>query len=100
MKIKFINIPPFLKNKYIIAIILVLIWLLFFDSNNFFQQIRFSREINKLNSERSYYLEEIKKDSIAKKELEEDPEALERFAREQYYMKREGEDVFIIIPDD
>ena len=96
MKIQLPQIPAFLKNKYIIAIILVLIWLLFFDNNNFIQQVKFSKELNKLEKEREYYIREIEKDSIMKKELEENPEALERFAREQYYMKKENEDIFII----
>ena len=96
MKLKLPQIPAFLKNKYVVAIILVLAWLLFFDSNNFIQQVRFSRELKKLEREREYYLREIEKDSIMKRELEENPEALERFAREQYYMKKENEDIFII----
>lgn len=96
MKFKTPQIPPILKNKYLIAIIVVIIWLLFFDNNNFLQQIRFSREIKRLESEKEYYLREIEKDSIMLKELENNPEALERYAREQYLMKKEGEDIFII----
>ncbi len=95
-KIREFKIPPFLKNKYIIAIILVLIWLLFFDNNNFVQQYKFSRDLKRLKAEREYYIREIEKDSLIKYNLENNPEALERFAREQYYMKKENEDIFII----
>lgn len=98
-KIKEFKIPPFLKNKYIIAIILVLIWLLFFDNNNFVQQYKFSRDLKRLKAEREYYIREIEKDSLIKYNLENNPEALERFAREQYYMKKENEDIFIIKQD-
>jgi len=34
-----------------------------------------------------------------RQELKENPEALEKFAREQYYLKKEGEDIFIVKPD-
>ncbi|MBS4013126.1 MAG: septum formation initiator family protein [Bacteroidetes bacterium] len=91
--------PSFLKNKYIIASLAVFIWLLFFDNNNFFQQYRFSQDIKRLQREKAYYIKEIEKDSIMRQELKENPEALEKFAREQYYLKKEGEDIFIVKPD-
>jgi cell division protein DivIC len=93
------NIPPFLKNKYVIVIIIAIVWLLFFDNNNIFQQFRFSGEIKRLKSEKAYYIKEIEKDSIMRHELKENPEALEKFAREQYFMKKEGEDIFIVKQD-
>jgi cell division protein DivIC len=93
------NIPPFLKNKYVIAIIIVVVWLLFFDNNNIFQQFKFSGEIKRLKGEKTYYIKEIEKDSIMRHELRENPEALEKFAREQYLMKKEGEDIFIVKQD-
>ncbi len=93
------QIPSFLKNKYIIASFAVFIWLLFFDNNNFFQQYRFSQDIKRLQREKAYYIKEIEKDSIMRQELRENPEALEKFAREQYYLKKEGEDIFIVKTD-
>ena len=39
---------------------------------------------------------EIKKDSIALKELS-SPEGLEKYAREKYHMKKENEEIFLII---
>ncbi len=88
--------PPFLRNKYLIALVAVGVWLLFFDKNNLLQQYRMHRQLRDLSREMHYYREQILSDSLAIQELMEDPHALERFAREQYLMKKEGEDIFII----
>ncbi len=93
------KIPAWVRNKYLIAVVVVLAWLLFFDNHNFVRQWRIRRELRELRLERNFYLEEISRDSTAINKLTSDPEALERYAREQYLMKRTGEDVFIVIED-
>lgn len=93
------RIPSFLRNKYLIAFLAVLVWLLFFDSHNLIQQWRMQRQLQELRQEREFYLEEIRRDSTAIEELKKDPDALERYAREVFLMKKEGEDVFIIVED-
>jgi len=94
-----VRIPSFLRNKYLIALLAVLVWLLFFDSHNLIQQWRMQRQLQELRQEREFYLEEIRRDSTAIDELKNDPDALERYARERFLMKKEGEDVFIIVED-
>ena len=94
-----VRIPSFLRNKYLIALLAVLVWLLFFDSHNLVQQWRMQRQLQELRQERDFYLEEIQRDSTAIEELKNDPDALERYAREVFLMKKEGEDVFIIVDD-
>lgn len=93
-----IRIPAFLGNKYFIALLAVFVWLLFFDKNNLFQQWRLERQLRELQRDRLYYLEEIMRDSADLQMLRDDPEALERYAREQYLMKKENEDIFLM-PD-
>ncbi len=88
-----------MRNKYLIALLAVLVWLLFFDSHNLIQQWRMQRQLQELRQEREFYLEEIRRDSTAIDELKNDPDALERYARERFLMKKEGEDVFIIVED-
>jgi cell division protein DivIC len=90
------KLPGFLKNKYFIALIAVGVWLLFFDKNNLVHQWRLQRQLNELKRDREYYLQEIERDSTAMRLLKDDPEELERYARENYLMKKEGEDIFII----
>ncbi len=94
-----LNIPPFLKNKYIIASVVALVWLAFLDNNNLIHQWRLRRQINELRRDKQYYMDEIERDSTAIRELKENAEALERYARENYLMKKEGEDIFIIVED-
>lgn len=90
------KIPSFLKNKYVLVLIVVLVWFMFFDQNNLIQQYRYSRQLKEFSAEKEYYLREIASDSIALDKLKNNPEELERYAREKYLMKRENEDIFII----
>lgn len=93
------KIPSFLKNKYILVLIAVLVWFMFFDQNNLIQQYRYSRQLKDFRAEKEYYLQEIARDSIDLDKLKNNPEELERYAREKYLMKRENEDIFIV-PED
>lgn len=93
-----LKIPPLFTNKYFIAFLAVMVWLLFFDKNNMIQHARMHKQLNELRRDKQYYQKEIVRDSLVIKEFLENPEALERYAREEYLMKKEGEDIFII-PD-
>jgi len=90
------KIPSFLKNKYLLVLIAVLVWFMFFDQNNLIQQYRYSRQLKDFRAEKEYYLQEIARDSIDLDKLKNNPEELERYAREKYLMKRENEDIYII----
>ena len=90
------KIPSFLKNKYILVLIAVLVWFMFFDQNNLIQQYCYSRQLKDFRAEKEYYLNEIARDSIDLDKLKNNPEELERYAREKYLMKRENEDIYII----
>lgn len=93
-----VRLPAFFTNKYFIALMAVLVWLLFFDKNNLIQQYRLQKQLHDLQRDKQYYLEEIRRDSTDLRMLQDDPDALERYARENYLMKRENEDIYII-PD-
>jgi len=102
MKIKFsdINIPPFLKNKYIVTLIVFGIWVIFFDQNNLWDRSKLSSRINQLEKQKNHYEVEIEQNQRKLKEIQESPESLEKFAREQYLMKKKNEDIFVIIEED
>lgn len=99
------NIKPkyhlfsFLLNKYIVAFLIFLVWLAFFDHNNWVEKWQLKRKITTLKKEKSYYQEKIKEDNRRIKELLSSKENLEKFAREQYLMKKPNEDIFIIVND-
>lgn len=83
-------------NKLMLLILLAfIIWMLFFDENSFLTHREINKEIDKLESTTKYYKEEIDNDKKMIDDLN-DPESLEKFAREKYKMKRENEEIFII----
>jgi cell division protein FtsB len=54
-----------------------------------------NKEINEIETNKKYYQDEIKKDSLEIKHLK-NPDMIEKYAREKYYMKRDSEDIYII----
>lgn len=88
-----------LKNVFIIIFILYALWMLFLDSNSYLIHRELNNDIDELEAEKEYYLKEINKDTKEIKELSTE-EGIEKFAREEYYMKRENEDIFIIEYED
>ena len=76
------------------------IWMLFFDQNNMVDRLKMSGEIRQLEDDRQYYLEEIDKDSARFHELTTDKDNLEKYAREQFLMKKKDEDVYVVIEEE
>lgn len=86
-----------LKNKYFIASLVFVIWMLFFDRNDVVSQYDYRTQVKKLEQEKEFYNKEI---ATVQKDLEDlttDKSKLEKFARERYLMKRDNEDVFVIM---
>jgi cell division protein DivIC len=95
----FLKIWPWLKNKYVLTIAVFTIWMLFFDQNNVVDRLKMRGEIRQLEQDRQYYIEEIQKDSTRLHELTTDKENLEKYAREQFLMKKKNEDVFVVVQE-
>ncbi len=91
------KIPPVFRNKYVLTIIIFIIWLLLFDSNNLIIRYKEIKELHKLKSDKEYYIKRIETDSQKLHELKTDNKNLEKFAREQYHMKKPNEDLYIIL---
>jgi len=89
-----------IRNKYLIAVLVFLVWLLIFDRNSLIDRMKYLRTLNDLEDEKQYYIERIDEDSRRLNELKTDNDNLEKFAREQYFMKKEDEDVFVIVRED
>jgi cell division protein FtsB len=85
-----------LKNKFVIAIVAFIVWILFFDRNDLFTQWDRKKELNKLETSKQYYMGEISSIKKELADLDNDPAILEKIAREKFYLKRDNEDVFII----
>jgi hypothetical protein len=74
--------------------------MIFFDPHNFIDQIRLNRTLKNLEMEKEYYLSEIENDKKAVLELITDTLTLEKFGREQYLMKRDEEDIYLIVDEE
>jgi cell division protein DivIC len=95
----FRKILPFLKNKFVLATFFFLLWIIFFDQNNLIDRISSLAKYHQMQEDKLYYKEKIKSDSRKLEELRTDRENLEKFAREQYLMKKPDEDIFIVVGD-
>lgn len=84
-------------TKIQLLIILVIIAFAFFISeSNIFARLSYDAEIIELNGQIEDYREQTEKDKQKLKELEADKEHIEKFARENYYMKKPNEEIFIV----
>ncbi len=98
IRLKYIDkIPPFLRNKYLLTLIIFIIWILLLDSNNLISRYKEMKNLKKLKSEKEYYVKRIEEDKRKLYELKTDDRNLEKFAREQYRMKKPDEDLYIIL---
>lgn len=84
-----------ITNVFVMIFIPFLVWMLFFDENSYLVHRKFNKEIEELQQTITFYENKIAKDKAMIKKLEDSLE-LERFAREQYLMKKKNEELFII----
>jgi cell division protein FtsB len=95
--ILFKKIFKVITNKYLLTVVGLAVWLTFFDRNDIFTQYDLKQQVLKLEKERDYYLHEITSNNQAIEELNTNQKSLEKFARETYLMKKDNEDVFVIV---
>tara|TARA_B110000114_G_scaffold7847_1_gene7964 strand:- start:230 stop:547 length:318 start_codon:yes stop_codon:yes gene_type:complete len=89
------SIFKILTNTFVLIFTPFLIWMLFFDENSYRVHRKFNQEIRDLESTISFYQMKIAEDKATIDKLG-DSLQLERFAREQYLMKKENEDIYIV----
>lgn len=98
IRIKYIDkLPPFMRNRYVLTLLIFFIWVALLDSNNLVARYREMKALRKLKNDREYLVKKIEEDKIKLRELETDNDNLEKFAREQYHMKKPDEDLFIVL---
>jgi len=87
------------RNKYFLAVAAFAVWMLFFDKNDVIAQYEYRSAVNKLQEEKDFYVKEIAKVKKDLDELNTDLGTAEKFAREKYFMKKDNEDVFVIVKE-
>jgi cell division protein FtsB len=102
MKIQPVNMQrllDLLRNKYFLVTVAFAVWMLFFDKNDIYSQYQYHQQVGKLKQESEFYQKETAKVSKDLDELTSDKAKLEKFAREKYLMKKDNEDVFVVVKE-
>lgn len=77
------------------TLLVFLVWMTFFDENNFISLVENRMKLAELEDEKEHYVAEINESAEDLKLLQNDKELLEKFARERYLMKKENEEIFV-----
>jgi len=91
-----VKIPSFLRNKYIVATASFLVWMLIFHDADVFYVMKLRKELRVMESQCEQYIERNAAAHEALHDLTENMRSLEKFARENYFMKKDNEDLFVI----
>ena len=90
------HIPAFVRNKYVIALCVFALIMLFFDKNDVFTQSSRNQQLRELEKSKQHYIDRIAGEQVELERLKTNPGTLERYAREKYLMKRDNEDLYLI----
>ena len=88
-----------IRNKYLLTLLGFTLWVALFDRNDLFSQLELRKQVKQLEAEKKYYMAEVEKNKKDLNALINDPKSLEKFAREKYYMRKDNEDVFVIVKE-
>ncbi len=91
------KLPEPLQNKFLLTLVLFCAWLMFFDKNDIFSQWKLQADVDELKERRVFYQQQMIDVKKETKEILGDNAKLEQFAREHYRMKRDNEDVFVLV---
>ena len=84
-------------NKYILTSLGFIVWMCFFDQRDIFNTIEQKGKLNQLLTKKHYYEKEIATAQQELTDLQNSSTSLEKFAREKYLMKKDGEDIYLIV---
>ncbi len=92
-------IQKYVLNKYTITIGLFLVWMIFFDKTSFLVINELNGEISRYEEQLEYYKKEYEKNDTFYKKLMNNKSEKEKYARENYFMKKPDEEIFILVVD-
>lgn len=85
-----------ISNKYLLTTIGFVLLMVFFDHNDIFTQMERRKNLRALETKKKFFQDEIAKTQKELKDLQQNPAALEKYAREKYVLKKDNEDVFLV----
>ena len=83
-------------NKFVLTALAFGVWMFFFDQNDFRSMQQRKQELQDTKDNIAYLNKEIAGMEKDHEEMVGNPQRLEQYAREQYLMKRDNEDVYVI----
>lgn len=83
-------------NKYFIATIVFLVWIVFFDDNSFLRWVEVRKTLHEQNRQIEFYEQEISSTESKINYLKSEKDSLEKFAREEYHYHEDGEDLYLV----
>ena len=86
--------------KYAVVCILGILLVGFLDENSLWSHFKNTQRIEELEREKEKYNADFQRDQAQIKELNKNPKAMEKIARERYYMKADDEDIFVLSDDE
>lgn len=90
------TLATLLRNKFVVASLIFLTWITLFDQDNLITKSAYANKIAELEKEKQQLADDIEQDQRKMNELRNNKESLEKFAREEYFMKKNDETIFII----
>lgn len=85
-----------LTNKYLLTSVVFIAWTVYFDQNDWVTMQQRQKDLNGVKDDIAYLNSEISRMSAERNQLLNNPAVLERYAREHYRMKHDGEDVYVV----
>ncbi len=89
----------YINNWFFYTGLIFVIWMIFFDKNNVIEQSKLNNTLHDMDAREAFYKQEIAKTTKEISAYKTDTTLLEKFAREKYYMKKDNEEVFVIVRD-
>ena len=90
------GIISFFRNKYILALTVFAVLMLFIDHNDIFNQLNRKQQLNDLLASKKFSQQQIDQTKKNLADLQNNSAALEKYAREKFLLKRDNEDVFVV----
>ena len=86
--------------KYAVVCIIGVLLVGFLDDNSLWSHFKNTQRIEELSREKDKFNEDYERDQAQIRELNKNPKAMEKIARERYFMKADDEDIFVLSDDD
>lgn len=88
------------RFKYVYFLIAFGIWMIFFDQNNFFNQMKLKTNLRNIEHQKRFYEQEIKRNQQLLEKFQYDTAFMEQFGREKYLLKKDNEVIYLIVPEE